>query len=128
MHDALNDTKSLDLGKMLTKFGDVVFSIEGGAGETSYYGVLDEFAQMNRVEMRNFKTLRDWAIEKCGGDAYEVPARMRLKSRDTVFVVFPVPIDEYENRVKALRNYTLAAKHDWRLDRAVGVAISASRR
>jgi hypothetical protein len=74
--------------------------------------------------MRGFRRLLDWALEKAGGDSFELPARMLVPKRNTGFCVFPVPGGEYEARVTALRRYTWAAKHDWKLPRQVGVAVA----
>lgn len=122
--DALHDVESFDLGNMLVKYGEKVFYYEGGGPGADYYAILNEFAHMNRVHMRSFRRLRDWALGKAGSDSAEVPVRMLVPSRGTGFVVFPVATDDYPQRLVALRNLTLAAKYDWRLPREVGVAIA----
>lgn len=122
--DALEDVESFAVGNMLIKYGDKVFYHEGGGAGTDYYAILNEFAFMNRVQMRGFRRLRDWALERAGGDTRELPARMLVPGRGTGFVVFSVAGADFDQRLVDLRNFTLAAKHDWKLPREVGVAIS----
>lgn len=122
--DALHDVESFDLGNMLRKYGEKVFYHDGRSARTDYYAILDEFAYMNRAQMRGFRGLFDWALERVDSDVFEPPARMLVPQRDTGFVVFAVPPGEFENRLRALENFTLAAKHDWGLPREVGVGVS----
>ncbi|MEZ5124920.1 MAG: hypothetical protein R2826_01540 [Thermoleophilia bacterium] len=124
IEDALHDNESFDVGKMLIEFGDRVFYVEGQGQGTEYYAILDEFMWMNRVQMRSFRKLRDWALEKAGGEDPEMPARMLVPARGTGFVVFPVPDGQFDKRITALKNYTMAAKYDCKLDRQIGVAVS----
>ena len=124
--DAVSDVRSFDLGDLLQKYGDKVEYAEAGGSGTDYYAILNEFARMNRVHRRAFRQLLDWASGKAGGDghSFEIPARMRVPGRDIGFVVFPVPKGAHDYRLNALHNYTLAMKHDWKLPRAIGVAVS----
>jgi hypothetical protein len=124
IEDALRDNESLSVGKMLIEFGDRVFYVEDHGQATEYYAILDEFVWLNRVHMRAFRTLRDWALEKAGGEDPEMPRRMRVPGRETGFVVFPIPDGQFDNRITALKNLTMAAKYDWKLDRQIGLAVS----
>ena len=122
--EAVRDVGSFDLGNILRKYGDKVHYAEGRGSGADYYAILDEFAHMNRVQMRGFRELLDWALEKEGGDIpTKLPARMLLPW-GTGVVVFPVPKGEYDRRLTALHNYTIAAKYDWKLERQIGVSVA----
>lgn len=121
--EADRDVQSFDLGNILRKYGDKVQYAEGRGSGTDYYAILDEFAHMNRVQMRGFRGLLDWALEKEGGELPELPSRMLLPW-GTGIVVFPVPEGGYNRRLNALHNYTLAAKYDWKLERQIGVSVA----
>jgi hypothetical protein len=121
--EAVRDVQSFDLGNILRKYGDNIQYAEGRGSGVDYYAILDEFAHMDRVQMRAFRELFDWALEKEGGELPERPRRMLLP-RGTGIVAFPVPKGEYNRRLNGLLNYTRAAKYDWKLERQIGVSVA----
>jgi hypothetical protein len=71
---------------------------------TTYYKLLAEFSLLRRHEMRGFKKLLVWCLDKAGGSKHETPLRMK-SLQGTGFVVIPVPSTGFGKRLTALENF-----------------------
>jgi hypothetical protein len=123
LEDARAD-RSFDLVNLLKKYGEKATYYDGEGSGTDYYSILDEFARMNRSEMRTFKELLDWGVTNAGSETLERPERMLLPDRSAGIIIFPVPASMYPNHRPGLQRITLAAKYDWRLNTQIGIAVA----
>lgn len=124
LEEVQRDNYSLELGNVLRKFGDKVQYVDGRGSEKDYYGILHEFAYMNRTYVRGFRKLLDWALQAEGKPETELPARMLVEPRNTGIVLFPVPRRSLHLRHNALLNFTMLCKYDWKLSRQIGVSVA----
>jgi hypothetical protein len=118
------DNHSLDLSPLLTKFGERIVDPSPGSAVSEYYAVLAELAQLDRSQMRSFKKLFDWTVANAGGEQLELPCRLHSLSSTIGFVFVPVPAEAFHFRRNALQNFTMAMKHEFRLDRQIGVSVA----
>jgi hypothetical protein len=124
LQDASDDISSFDLAPILRRFGEKVTYLAGSGADLDYYRILGEFSRLSRAEMRGFKRLLAWALQKAGGELAEIPARMQSVNTGTGFVVFPVFEGAFETRLNALKAFATAAKYDFRLERQIGLSVA----
>lgn len=121
---AVDDTLSFDISGILSRLGDKVTYLDHAGSDFDYYRILAAFSRLNRSEMRGFKRMFSWTLEKARASSFEIPVRMHSLNTGTGFVLFPVPTNAFEKRLKALHNYTGAAKYDWKLERQIGLCVA----
>lgn len=123
LQEAADDISTFDLSQIFRRFGERVTYLAGNGKDLDYYRILGEFSRMTRAEMRGFKRLLTWALDKAGTEQMQTPARMKVTT-GTGLVVIPIHQGAFEARLQALNNFAVAAKYDWRLERQIGLSVA----
>lgn len=119
----LADVPSFDFGRILRRYGETISYAVGDSTQHDYYLILTELARLDRADMRSLKGLLEWALSRAGEEPQQLPCRLRGASGVT-FVVLPVALSMFQNRLQGLENFTLLAKYDWKSTTAVGISVS----
>lgn len=123
LSQARADIASFDITPILRRFGEKVVYAPGCGTGLDYYRVLAAFSRLSRAEMRGFKKLLTWALEKAGG-SIEIPCRLQSVNTGTGFLVFPVPDGRFESRLLALQTLAAAAKYESRFDHQIALSVA----
>jgi hypothetical protein len=121
-----NDTSKFEIFGILRKFkentyaGDVTRTDGVGPSQTAYYTILKEIVRLSRTDLAAFKERFAW--EYCG-DRVLPPSRFASDRTGCGFVFVPLPPDPAIHAPTALRNLTVAAKYDLKVDRCVGLVF-----
>jgi hypothetical protein len=115
-----SDIDRWDIGGILEKFGDRIISANP---PEEYYPILVELAKLKRRELIAFK--ERFLLVKAQAEAGSPPQPYRFYSTRTecAFVFVPIPKDNRAFLENAVANYTIAAKHDFKASKCIGVAI-----
>jgi hypothetical protein len=126
--DALqDDSHEFEMFGILHKFKERTYSGSasgGAASDTSpdYYSILKELLRLPRNDLAAFRLRFLWAWDACGGDL-EQPSLFASGNTGCGFVFVPVPVGQEFNKMRALENFTMAAKYDLKVDRCLGLVF-----
>ncbi|MCX6598925.1 MAG: hypothetical protein NTV70_21440 [Acidobacteria bacterium] len=123
LQEAVGDVSTFDISSILRRLGEKVTYLTGKGNDLDYYQILSEFSRLTRAEMRGFKRLLVWALDKAGTAGVQIPARLK-GANGTGFLVIPIHQGAFDTRLDALNNLSIAAKYDWRLDRQIGLSVA----
>jgi hypothetical protein len=113
------------MSHIFSKLGSKVTYREGDQSETSHYRILTEFAKLSRSELREFKLRFELALDAARADRYELPYRMACPRTDCGFLILPVTSEDQQFARIALRNLSLASKHEFGVRRHVSLSVSS---
>lgn len=118
-----DDPDDWDISFMTQRLGDQIAYQEGDPSEQSYYKLLAEIAKLSRSELREFKLRLRLALEAVREDRYEPPYRFAVPRTNCGFLLLPVIQEMRPMARNALRNFSLASKHEQKVEKQVGAAI-----
>ena len=116
-----HDVERWDISGILHKFADRIVSPESGE---LYYPIVTELAKLKRNELAEFKTRYLLSREKARQEDIVQPYRFMCPRTQCGFVFIPIPAAMAEHRQRALQNFTLGAKYDFKTEKCIGMATS----
>jgi len=119
-----HNVSAFDLTGLFSKFGDHIEYSKGGDLESSYYRILELFAQMNRSELQSLKSRIRLALDAVLEDRFEKPWRFVSSRLNCGVLINPVVKKLYKKRLSFLKNYCRAAKYEQRTKHQIGISIA----
>lgn len=118
------DDEEFDVSVITRDFLERIESVEPSGSLAEYYRVLAEIAQLNRSELRDLKLRFRLCLNAAKQADHELPYRIASVRTGCGFLLIPCVGALVPHRVNGLKNLSIAAKHEQKLERLVGVAIS----
>lgn len=92
-----------------------------------YYKIVNELARFNRSDLKIFKQRFDLAVEKSFANEFTKPYRFVIPENECGFMITPITKDLVKNRTRYLSNLTLGHKYDQKLNKCIGLSITAEK-
>jgi len=117
------ETKEFDITYLLNNIGDRLDQATTASNPLDYYKILAEFAKLNRDYLKEVKARIVACLKAIREDRFMQPTRIIVPTAGCGYVFIPLPKESVGNRRDALRNLTLAAKYEHRLQKQIGVTL-----
>ncbi len=118
-----NDVRDFDIFPILKEYKESIAYSIGHVDDTDYYSILEEFAKLNRMELREVKTRIIKCIEECKTKKFTKPYRMLSIRTGCGFVFISLEEGLKDQRITGLKNFTYASKYLFQIPRNIGVSF-----
>ncbi len=122
----VEDLENWDLSYLMNLISTDRYFEEEPNKKTDYYSFLLELLWLNRWELKHLKERLNRVIESVKKDEFIMPYRMISLKRNCGFLISPIQKELFEHRINGLKNLTMAAKYEKRLERCFGISVSRS--
>jgi len=114
------DRSRFDIRWFFEELPSVIHTNHNG-DDKSYYGVLKEYALLDRFELEQAR-IRIGMVNDSLRDSSNLPPVVMATQRGTCFVWIAVPNETFDRRLILLQNMICLAKYATRMDRCVGIS------
>lgn len=118
-----NDINNFDIFSLLEGFEKSIAYTIDNIGEKDYYIFLEEFAKLDRAELREIKKRIIKSIDECKTNKFTLPFRVVSLRTNCGFVFVPIEEGLKKQRIHGLKNFTIAAKYASRVSKQIGISF-----
>jgi hypothetical protein len=119
------NASSFDLSGLFKNLGDHVEYASSGDRQTSYYPILQMLAHLSRSGLQALRERFIECLRAVKEDEFIRPLRFVAPELDCGFLLVPLRSAQFDDRIGALKTYSLTAKYDQKTTHQIGISFAA---